>query len=172
MATKYIITPGFRSHFLTAVRELPHVRGKRYWLFRCDCGVSKRINAYPVLSGDVKSCGCQRGTLVAFVRTRHSNNRRSGATKEYKAWKGMWARCTLPSQQSYKYYGAIGISVCDRWMIFDNFIADIGPAPSPAHSIYRINPFGNYEPTNCRWATIVEQRANRRQEWNKALAAD
>jgi len=98
VATKYVITPGFRSHWLTAVKELPHtVRGKRFFLFQCDCGATKEINIYPVLEGRVKSCGCQRGRLVRKARVRHGNNRRGATTKEYRTWQHIWARCTRPS---------------------------------------------------------------------------
>lgn len=170
MAIKYTITPGFRSHWLTAIEQSPRVRGKRYWLFRCDCGNIKRINIYPVIEGRVKSCGCQQNKLVADARTRHGHQRRGKTTKEYRTWQHIWARCTRTKVASFKYYGALGVTVCDRWKLFENFLADIGQAPSPAHSIDRINPFGNYEPTNCRWATAREQRANRRQQWNQALS--
>lgn len=72
-------------------------------------------------------------------------------------------RCHTPTSQAYRYYGARGVVVCEQWRHdFAAFIAYIGPKPSPAHSIDRIDPAGNYEPGNVRWATRAEQDANRR----------
>lgn len=76
----------------------------------------------------------------------------------------MKQRCLDVGHKDYARYGAQGIRVCDRWLnSFTAFLEDMGPRPSPAHSIDRINPFGNYEPGNCRWADPKTQRHNRRQ---------
>lgn len=81
---------------------------------------------------------------------------------------GMKNRCLNKNSWNYKYYGNRGISICQRWLAGPaklrrkNFIEDMGKRPSSKHSIDRINPDGNYEPSNCRWATQVEQCANRR----------
>lgn len=82
------------------------------------------------------------------------------AMSGYWSWQSMVKRCTNPNHQTYRYYGARGIRVCERWRIFDNFRADMGPRPSRRHSIDRIDNSGNYEPGNCRWATPEEQGAN------------
>jgi hypothetical protein len=74
----------------------------------------------------------------------------------------MLGRCLSPSNPSYGNYGARGIIVCDRWRIYENFLADMGRRPSRAYSLDREDNNGNYEPGNCRWATAKEQIRNRR----------
>ena len=90
-------------------------------------------------------------------------------------WNGLKGRCTNPNNSKYQDYGGRGITVCDRWLGgggFSNFAADMGERPSSKHSLDRINVDGNYEPRNCRWATAVEQMANRRLKMfvNEAIA--
>src|SRR5579863_7091724 len=82
---------------------------------------------------------------------------------EYITYAGMKQRCSNPRASSYQWYGGRGITVCSRWWTsFANFIADMGPRPSPKHSLDRIDSNGNYEPNNCRWATVAEQARTRR----------
>lgn len=81
---------------------------------------------------------------------------------DYKLWHGMVRRCSSPKHKNYVNYGARGIKVCDRWQDFWAFLSDMGPRPSPLHSVDRIDCNGNYEPSNCRWATPKEQSRNRR----------
>lgn len=83
-------------------------------------------------------------------------------TKEYVAWLRMNQRCNCPGHDSYPHYGGRGIAICERWRTFENFLEDMGPKPSPKHSLDRRDVNGNYEPGNCRWATSAEQARNKR----------
>lgn len=83
-------------------------------------------------------------------------------TPEYVSWSAMKTRCSNPNQSCYKHYGGRGIKVCERWLVFKNFLDDMGPKPTPRHTIDRIDTNGNYEPSNCRWITQAEQTRNTR----------
>lgn len=92
----------------------------------------------------------------------HGDARKQAVTPEYTAWKTMLARCQNPNWARFDYYGGRGITVCKRWLKFENFLADMGRRPSPAHSLERKSNDGNYTPKNCVWATKKEQARNRR----------
>lgn len=88
-------------------------------------------------------------------------------TTEYKAWASMINRCTTKQRNTsgYKHYVLRGIKVCDRWLGeegYSNFLADMGRKPTPSHTLDRLDSNGNYEPGNCRWATMKEQGENKR----------
>ena len=132
---------------------------EKYWTCLCDCGTIKDINGYSLRVGDTKSCGC-------YVKERIKNQNLSHGmvnSKEYKSWLHMKYRCLNKNSKKYKIYGGRGIKVCDKWInSFEEFLKDVGFAPSSIHTLDRIDVNGNYEPSNCRWATPLEQSANKR----------
>ena len=122
------------------------------WLVRCDCGAEKYLSASRVSRGVVESCGC----LIREVNSERSRTHGLSATKEYSAWLNMRRRCYEPGNISYWAVGARGITVCKRWMKFENFIEDMGKCPT-GKSLQRIDNSGNFKPDNCKWATKTEQ---------------
>jgi hypothetical protein len=148
------------GRLLVISREKTHRNGSYYWLCACDCGKQKTINGSSLKDGSTKSCGCFRDENAGTYNIRHGQYR----SLTHSTWRSMRNRCLNPKNPSYKWYGARGITVCERWAKFENFLADMGERPlGPTYfSLDRINNNGNYEPGNCRWATDLQQRANRR----------
>lgn len=134
--------------------------GESLWKCRCDCGRETQVSLCAL--GKTLSCGC----LHAEATSKRFRIHGGKGTPEYAILLGMIQRCTNPKQPNFAYYGARGITVCERWLGpggYVNFITDVGLRPSGAHSIDRYpDNDGNYEPGNVRWATKVEQRQNQR----------
>ncbi len=155
---------------VTAPHPKSTTTNHRQWICRCDCGGEKIVSTSNLNSGNVSSCGC------AYIESRDQGVSKithgKTSTPEYKVWNNMLQRCSNPKSPSFPRYGGRGIAVSEDWRSFENFHADMGDRPSPAHSIERQNNDGNYEPGNCRWATKIEQDNNRRTSVRVRLAGE
>lgn len=133
------------------------------WLCICDCGNETIVASIALRTGRTTSCGCYSREVNLKMKTKHGHAKRGNISPEFYTWTGMISRCTNPNEPEFKNYGERGINVCDRWLnSFENFLEDMGERPSKKHSIDRVDNDGDYEPDNCRWATIKEQSNNTR----------
>ena len=156
------IVPGTKFERWTVLR--PHGKIGNYYTVwcRCDCGTEKEVRESGLTAGTTKSCGCtNRSPLTHGMAGRLDD--RGTRVPEYRAWGNIVQRCTKPSNPQWKNYGGRGITICDRWReSFAAFMEDMGPKPSPDHTIDRIDNERGYEPGNCQWATKKQQCRNRR----------
>lgn len=136
------------------------------WNCICECGKVGVIRGTELRKGLSTSCGCRKAE-VARNQTKHGASRVGNRTSEYNTWLSMKSRCYDINHESYQDYGGRGVIVCEQWKdSFEVFLADMGLKPSSRHSIDRINVNGNYDPSNCRWATKKQQADNtRRNRW-------
>lgn len=161
---------GQRFGRLVAIKRVENsASGQTRWLCKCDCGNEIIVQRYALQHGNTKSCGCFRKEFgkVQHATHNHRNDRLYGT------WNMMRQRCNNPNNASYKYYGAKGVKVCDEWGEYENFrkwayangYDEDSPLSKHTCTIDRINPYGNYEPSNCRWVDAHTQALNTRKNW-------
>lgn len=158
------ITPGDRFGLWTVISRLDG--GTSRYLCACKCGTKMEVRGSRLYCGRTYSCGC----IMTDVRSKNGKKNKTHGlsnTRAYHCWTCMIRRCYLPTDNSYSNYGHRGITVCQRWLdSVETFVADMPPHPGPGYSIERNDVNGNYEPGNCRWATVIEQRRNTRANLN------
>ena len=134
------------------------IKQRAHWNCLCSCGNMLVASGKHLRNGHTKSCGCYRAEMTSLAKSTHGTS----GTNEYTIWGGMLDRCRRVNSKAYKNYGARGISVCQRWLSFENFYSDMGSRPTPLHSVDRVDNDGDYCPENCRWATAQTQARNSR----------
>ena len=141
----------------TALADYGRRNKRPHWFCQCECGQTSVVDGYALKYGNTSGCHKCRGPK----KVTHGCSGRD-KTPEYVAWNSMKRRCDTPTQARWPHYGGRGISVCEAWRnSFEAFLKDLGPRPSPLHSLDRIDVNGNYNKANCRWATMREQMSNR-----------
>lgn len=154
-AVNRVAMSGKRFGHLVVITEVQKpASGIRVFTCLCDCGRILPYRGGNLRSGNTTSCGCASKIV-------HGHTIGGDRSPEYMSWDHMIQRCTNPNNDGYGDYGGRGIRVCNQWLDFRNFLRDMGKRPL-GKSLDRINNDGNYDPSNCRWATQSEQNYNRR----------
>ena len=135
---------------LTVVEQAGRDKLKKVlWRCKCECGNETVVVSGSLVTGNTTSCGCDKG-----------NYRHGGTGKgSYNTWRAMIRRCTIPTDKDYPRYGGKGVTICPAWMEYEQFAKDMGE-PQGDETLDRINVYGSYEPSNCRWAGVQTQNRN------------
>lgn len=151
---------------LTVIGSSPKRGNNIAWTCTCTCGKTVSVAGTSLRLGRTQSCGCLRIQRLIEAKGRNRiHGQAVNRTATYRCWTGLRERCFNPRHQGYSNYGGRGITVCPQWNSFEQFQADMGERPF-GMSIDRIDNDKGYEPTNCRWATPVQQMRNRRTSWH------
>lgn len=142
---------------LTVLQELPSNGKYTRWLCRCDCGKEKSIISVALRQGTTVSCGCYGRKNSSQRNSTHGMSK----SPEYYIWDSMKQRCCNAKSKGFKAYGGKGISLCDEWLSFDNFFADMGNRPDDKSQIDRIDNNKGYSKENCRWVSMTENCRNK-----------
>jgi hypothetical protein len=163
---------------LTVIR---FVRRAHYiWLCRCLCGKEVEVQGGSLTSGRTKSCGCLQREMASarligrrgkgLPGFRHGLASRRHRSPTWQTWESMINRCTNPQATGHEHYFDAGVKICDRWLIFENFLADMGERPEGC-TLGRFGDIGNYEKSNCGWQTDREQKAEQKTKRQLAFLA-
>lgn len=178
------VNPGHRYERLTVIAEIKSDNRskpgygrmeRRYIKCLCDCGNETVVKLKQLHYKETRSCGClmrehAKQNIVKATQSRlkfNASGVKAKGTHEYESYRNMKTRCYNPKHRGYRWYGAKGIKVCDRWLEphgfgFKNFLEDMGPKPTPKHQVDRIDSDKDYGPGNCKWATHLEQQHNKK----------
>lgn len=143
---------------LTVIGRAQDNRAEARWICLCDCGQQTKTAGSQLRLGRTQSCGCLNADNMRAKMTTHGKR----DTDTYRIWTQMLTRTRNKNYRKYEDYGGRGIQVCERWLTFENFLTDMGERPDGMSIDRYPDNNGNYEPGNCRWATLSQQARNTR----------